>query len=377
MTILKTITAILTVALCAGCTQKNNTTTCNSPASEIQYLLVGSYAPADSDGIKLYRFNPATADFTFVSGLSGVSNPSYQAISEDGSCFYSVSEDEGSSARAYSIYFDRENEQMSILNFSSTEGGAPCYITISPDRRHVITANYLGGNITIFPVDSAGRLLDPQLLEFSGMGSITDRQDQPHIHCISFTPDSAYMLATDLGTDNIYQFVTGSDSLVIPDSRNEITLLPGSGPRHLIWHPSGKHTYLINELSGAVTVFDYDGNNLIPRQYIQADTTGAMGSGDIRISHDGRYLYASNRLKEDGIAVFAVDPADGSLTKIGYHLTGIHPRNFIISPDDRYLLVACRDDNTIEIYRRDTESGLLSSTGTVIHTPNPVCLNWL
>lgn len=126
-----------------------------------------------------------------------------------------------------------------------------------------------------------------------------------------------------------------------------------------------------------VTVLDYDGKTLSPVQYELADTLNAAGSGDIHLSRDGRFLYASNRLKGDGLAIFSVDPDSGLISKIGYQPTGPHPRNFLITPDDRYVLVACRDSNAIEIYARDVASGLLTPTGRKINTPHPVCLTLL
>lgn len=364
----------LTLTGCSG-TKTNQVPVKDS--SDSLYLLVGSYSPADSAGIKVYSFDMDSASATKISELSGISNPSYQTVSADGEMIYSVSEDNGNFSGACAISFDRDNGKMDIINISSTEGGAPCYISVSPDGRYVVTANYLGGNITVFPLDSTGKLLNPQPINFGGNGPVSDRQDQPHLHCISFTPDSRFLLATDLGTDRIHKFATCSDSLLNQASMTDIELLPGSGPRHIVWDAPGKHAYLVNELSGAVTVFDYDGTNLVARQYIQADTTGVMGSADIHISNDGRFLYASNRLKNDGIAIFTINQDDGMLSEAGYQITGPHPRNFIITPDDRFLLVACRDSDTIEIYSRDSETGLLSPTNKSIRTSKPVSLKWL
>ena len=117
----------------------------------------------------------------------------------------------------------------------------------------------------------------------------------------------------------------------------------GSGPRHLTFSPNGHYAYLINELSGTVIAFEYKDGDLKEMQTIAADTVNAQGSADIHISPDGKFLYASNRLKADGIAIFNIHPDNGMLSKAGYQLTGIHPRNFIITPNGKYLLVACRD----------------------------------
>ncbi len=366
------LTIASSIAL-AGC---NNNSHTEKDDKEPLYLLTGSYSDADSPGIRMYSFDPVTGAVDSVSELRGVANPSFQTVSPEG-IIYSVSEEEGRGGAAYAISFDRENGQLSLLGFSLTLGNAPCYIKVSPDGRFVVTANYLGGNLTVFPLDKEGKLLNPIVTSFEGKGPVVDRQDQPHLHCISFTPDSTQMLATDLGTDCIHRFTVGGDSLIRHPQLSDVELKPGSGPRHIVWNNDGNRAYLINEISGEVSVLSYDGTDLTPIQYIVADSLGAQGSGDIRMSPDGRHLYASNRLKGDGLAIFSVNPSDGTLTHTGYQLTGPHPRNFIISPDGRYVLVACRDNDTIEIYRRDPNSGKLTPSGNSIHLPRPVCLTWI
>lgn len=149
-----------------------------------------------------------------------------------------------------------------------------------------------------------------------------------------------------------------------------------SGPRHLTFSPNGKFAYLITELSGKVIAFSYEDGKLEEIQSIAADTVGARGSADIHLSPDGKFLYASNRLQADGIAIFAV-AADGTLTKVGYQPTGIHPRHFNITPNGKYLLAACRDSNIIQVYERDAETGLLKDAGKGIVVDKPVCAQFI
>ena len=148
------------------------------------------------------------------------------------------------------------------------------------------------------------------------------------------------------------------------------------GSKALIFSKNGKYAYLINELSGKVIAFAYADGRLNEIQTITADTIQARGSADIHLSPDGKYLYVSNRLKEDGIAIFEVNPEKGTLAKVGYQLTGSHPRNFNITPNGKYLLVACRDSNAIQIFERDIVSGLLKKTGEEIKMDKPVCIQF-
>lgn len=123
--------------------------------------------------------------------------------------------------------------------------------------------------------------------------------------------------------------------------------------------------------------FTYNGDSLTWMQTIQADMLDARGSADIHLSPDGRHLYASNRLKGDGLAIFQINGEDGTLTKVGYQPTGIHPRNFIITPNGKYVLVACRDTNEIQVFARDASTGLLTDTRQSIKTTKPVCLKFI
>ena len=345
---------------------------------ENMYLLVGSYAAPEEEGIKVYAWDNEKGEATFISGLKGISNPSYQVVSVDGTHVYSVGEDDGLTSTVHALSFDKGKGTLNLMNTQLTQGGAPCYVNLSPDEKWAITANYVEGNITVVPLDASGCLRDHvSTLVFTGEGEDKIRQAQPHLHCVEFTPDGKFLLANDLGTDKIHVFPLTSDGQLDKEHTFDVELEPGSGPRHLCFSKDGRFAYLINELSGKVSTLSYDGKNLTPIQYIEADTLEARGSADIHLSPDGKFLYASNRLKADGIAIFSVDTQTGLLTKVGYQLTGIHPRNFIITPDGCFLLVACRDSNLIQIFKRDKETGLLVDTGKKIETSKPVCLKFI
>jgi len=206
----------------------------------------------------------------------------------------------------------------------------------------------------------------------------------PHLHCVRITPDGKYLLADDLGTDQIHKFninpnanADNKEKFLTKGTPEAFKVAPGSGPRHLIFNSDGKFAYLINEIGGTVIAFRYADGILDEIQTVAADTVNAQGSGDIHLSPDGKYLYASNRLKADGVAIFKVDETNGTLTKVGYQLTGIHPRNFIITPNGKYLLVACRDTNVIQIFERDQATGLLTDIKKDIKVDKPVCLKFV
>jgi 6-phosphogluconolactonase (cycloisomerase 2 family) len=333
-------------------------------------LFVGSYSDGSTPGISIYDFNGQTGDFQYRSDLKGIINPSYLTVSPDEKWVYSVNETADGAVSAFA--WDKKNGALHFVNRQTVEGADPCYITIDREKTVLLTANYSGGSLSLLSLDTngqTGKLI--QHIDFS---------PQSHIHTVVFSPDEKYVLATDLGNDCIYSFEVSRKAggfFLEQQPEKTISLETGSGPRHLAFHPNKNTAYCINELSGKVSVFTYNDGALSLLQTIASDTTsgaGHKGSADIHLSPDGKFLYASNRLKADGIAIFAVHPEDGRLTFAGYQATGVHPRNFVISPNGRYLLCANRDSNTIQIFHRNSRTGLLEDTGKIIRIPRPVCL---
>ena len=254
-----------------------------------------------------------------------------------------------------------------------------------------VTANYTGGSLSLFPLDEQGH---PQPLDtlFMGQTNLHDpvRQEAPHVHCAHFAPDGRYLFATDFSSDRLLRFrvqiepqaagkaETCKPSRLLSNPEVAATLPEGSGPRHLTFSPDARHAYLITELSGMVHVFDYqpESGALTLKQTIETDSVHARGSAHIQLSPDGRFLYATNRLEHEGVALFAVNPDNGLLTPAGYQLTGRHTRHFNLTPNGRYLLVACRDSHAIEIYLRNPDTGALTPTGKSIPLSKPVYVGW-
>lgn len=366
----------LLMASCAP--KKNGQTAAEAEVDNELTMLVGTYTAGDSKGIYIFRFDQETGTAVLLSETE-IENPSYLTLSADGKFVYAVTEtDEQAAVAAFA--FDKEAETLQRLNSQPTNGSAPCYITTNGEL--VVTANYMGGSISAFALAADGSLASPPtVFSFTGTGPDKTRQEQPHLHCTVFTPDGKYLLANDLGTDKIHKFLVHQQSReepahLTPGTPEAFGLAPESGPRHLTFSADGKFAYLINELSGMVNAFAYADGMLQDIQTLAADTVGARGSADIRISPDGKFLYASNRLQADGLAIFRIDETTGLLTKAGYQLTGIHPRNFNITPNGKFLLVACRDSNVIQVFQRDQQTGLLTDMKQDIRMDRPVCIQF-
>ena len=339
---------LLILALCAVmCAPKESAT-----------LLVGTY----SDGFFALDYNSGE-----VLAKAPMPNPSFLATS--GPLIYAVSEMPDSSA---SVYAWRSGEtSFELLGLQPTgidgaRGEDPCYV--ATNGKILAVANYSGGTLALYPLNADGSIAPLDSLVFSSTGGPDlSRQEKPHVHCAAFSPDGKHLFFSEFSADAI-----GSLDLVGTQVRNyrKAAALPADfGPRHLLFDSAGKHFYVIGELSGDIAVFDYEAGRLSPKQVVKADEVDARGAADLHLSPDGRFLYASLRLRNDGIAVFSVAD-DGTLSKAGYLKTGPHPRNFAVT--ENQLIVACRDNDSIEIYPRDKQTGLPGPLARSLSVPKPV-----
>jgi 6-phosphogluconolactonase (cycloisomerase 2 family) len=334
------------------------------------YLVIGSYSNGNTSGISVYDFDIQSGEFDSVSDMKGIINPSYLAVSPDEKFIYSVNETQDGAVSAFS--FDKKTGTLNFMNSQLTEGANPCYITIDKGQNFIVTANYSGGNVSYFPLTKDGTIEPLQ--------KVWDMDSLSHIHTAVFSPDYQSLFVTDLGVDKIYKFNVKADYSLTLDTENTTSLPIGSGPRHLAFHPNGKFLYSINERNGTVTAFQYQNGILTSIQTIDSDInldSKRKGSADIHLTPNGKFLYSSNRLREDGIAIFSVDSKKGTLKKVGYQKTGIHPRNFIISPNGKFLLCANRNSNNVQIFEINQKTGLLHDTGKEIVLNQPVCLKWI
>lgn len=364
---------ILIALISMGCTS-------NFSSSEY-YLFVGTYTDEDSEGIYLYKFDAEDGSVDSLGVTEGIDNPSYLTLSPDHSHLYAVNELADSAEASVSAFaFDAEKETLTFLNKQSSLGGAPCYVSIDKSGQAVFVGNYLGGSVTMFPVENDGSLGKARAnIQHQGSSINKDRQQSPHVHCTYISPDNNQLLVNDLGTDKVYAYVFDEERLSL-DQKPSFTYQAeaGAGPRHLTIHPNENFAYIVNELNGTVVAFESKADSLREIQTISTlpeNYEGAVSGADIHISPDGKFLYVSNREDLNNIVAYSIDQQKGTLTKVGtYDSGGIHPRNFAIDPTGQYLLAANRYTNNIVIFQRDKENGELSATGKEIEVSQPVCL---
>lgn len=346
-------------------------------------LLIGTYTKnSSSEGFYVYEFDAASGDAVYKNKAAAI-NPSYLSLSSDEQFIYAVNElDTKEESRASAFSFDKSSGGIKTLNSVPAEGGAPCYIITDKAGRYAVSANYSGGNFSVFPILEDGSLGKAvQVVQHQGNSVNKQRQEKPHVHSTVFSPDEKYLFVCDLGTDKIMVYRYDPDNSSKPFSPAEppfTSIEPGAGPRHLVFHPNKKTAYVIEEMAGKITGFTYEDGQLKAFQTISlmADGyTGNNGAAAVKISPDGRFLYGSNRGDADEITIYAVDKKNGRLTLAGRQSTlGKGPRDFSIDPSGNYLLAANQNSNNIIIFKRNKESGLLTDTGKRISLGKPVCL---
>ncbi len=349
------------------------------------YLFVGTYTSGKSKGIYVFRFNSTTGEAQWVSNTDSSNNPAFLAIAPNGKNVYAINEaGQDISGHVSAFSFDAATGQLQFINQQPSGGAGPCFVTTDKTGRWALVGNYVGGSLAALPIKADGSLAPfSQLIQHAGRSINPQRQEKPHVHSTFLSPDEQYVLAPDLGLDKvmIYEFNKNNRQPLKAAPVPYALSAPGSGPRHLTFHPNNRFVYLMEEMSGTVSVFAYDKGTLRKLQTIAthpADFKGQPGSADIHVSPDGKFLYASNRGEENNIAIFAIDGLTGRLAARGYQpVPGAWPRNFIIDPKGKFLLVANQKTNNIVIYKRDKETGMLQETLQQLEVPNPVCLKLL
>ena len=350
-----------------------------STFGQTYYLYVGTYTRATSKGIYVYQFNSATGDLTPVSVAKGITNPSFLAISRDQRFLYATCGNKGDSATAYAI--EKSSHKLNFLNAVPLTGSfGAAHLETDKTGKWLIVGNYGSGSITVLPLKSNGSLdAVSQTIHMEGK-SVHTQQDKPHVHSINIAPNNRDVFVPDLGTDKIMNYQLDDQSGLTPSESPFTAVTPGSGPRHLTFHPNGKFAYVIEELSATITAFAYKGGKLEEIQTVNTladDYTGRKWTADIHISPDGKFLYGSNRAAES-LAIFSIDPKSGKLTFVDRpSVMGKTPRNFAIDPTGNFLLVANQDSDNIVIFKRDMTTGKLTATGKEIAVSMPVCLKFV
>jgi 6-phosphogluconolactonase len=358
-------------------------------AGEKYWVYIGTYTGPKSKGIYRAEFDAATGSLANPQLAGETASPSFVAIHPNGKLLYAVGEvnavggKKGGGVTAFSL--DPASGALTNLNSQSSVGAGPCHINIDREGKNALVANYGGGSVAVLPIDGEGKLGEAScFIQHAGSSANPARQKGPHAHSINLDAAGKFAFVADLGTDDVfvYRFDSAAGKLT-PNDPPSAKVAPGSGPRHFCFHPDGKHAFVINEMLLTVTMFGYDASAgkltevKTARTIPEAETKGSWSTAEVVAHPSGKFIFGSNR-GHDTIATLAVDVAAGELKLIGNQGKGVKvPRNFIVDPTGKWLLVANQDGHDVIVFKIDQETGLLTPTESRIEVGSPVCLRTL
>ena len=328
-------------------------------------LYIGSYASADQPGIYVCTFDDTTGELGVRGSFAGVTNPSFLVVHPNGRSLYAVSETnqqkDGTPGTVWAFRRIHESWSIEPLNHQLSGGDLPCHLEIDASGRWLLVSNYGSGSVGVLPILADGTLGEmTDLDQHHGNGPHPERQEGPHAHSATFTPDQRFTIVANLGTDElrVYAFDPAAGRLHM---HTRTSTHAGAGPRHKVFHPSGQRVYVANELDNTVAVYDYNAaqGKLSERQIVETLPPTAPENivADIHISPAGDRVYVSNR-GHDSITIFEVE-TDGQLARIAIRPCGGRwPRNFAIAPGNRFLVVANQQSDEVAVLpvRDDAEA---------------------
>lgn len=357
-----------------------------SLAAELD-VWIGTTTPDEgpSKGIYHAKLNVAEGKLSPPRLVAALTKPGFVTVAPSGEVLYSTGTLEGEPVvAAFRIRRSGEHVQLERINTQPIGDGGATHVATDRTGKLLMTAQYGGGSVALYPLENDGSIgPQAQLLKHEGgSGVYEDRQDEPHAHWVGSSPDNRFVFVCDLGLDQVVIYrLDAAPPKLIPHAVGEVP--PGSGPRHMKFHPSGKFAYVINELTLAVTTFEYNETEgtlkrleTVPMLSEQEKAKERFVSGsEIRVHPSGKYLYAGTR-GHDSITVFAID-ASGKLRKIQTEpIRGSWPRNFNVSPDGRWLIAAGRDSHTLSVFEINPDTGTLTYTLHTVQVPTPICVEF-
>ena len=373
---------LLALGLSVACSQESETMTDSEPVTHWVYFGTGA------DHIYVADFDAGSGRLGTPREATQVGRPGFLAVHPGGEILYAVGREavEGSPPEGFAVAYsiDRTSGDLTELNRAPTAGRGASHVAVNDAGTALAAVNYGDGNTVSLSLEPNGRLGSlVSDMPHEGSSVNPERQGEPHPHSANFTPDSRYVVVPDLGTDELVKYAIDSETASLertPDP--QVTMEPGSGPRHMTFHGNGQWAYVINELLSTVTVLEYDSETggLTPVQTISTLPDGFEGTNttaEVLVHPNGRFLYGSNR-GSNTIAVFAIDAATGQLEAIERVSTGGDwPRNFKLSSDGGFLLVANQRSDDVHVFQVDPDSGRIVATGGVVSVPNPMCVRFV
>jgi len=342
-------------------------------------LLVGTFG----EHLYEYSFRPGSKTPFEKQWSAAMKDPSYLAIGLNGEIIAPSHLGKGSYICSFrdSVRTGRVDEI----------GRGSAHVWAFEGTPYCITSEYAGGTLSVFRSEDGAVRERVQAIAYEGSGPDPRRQKSPHPHqcreipaaiCGAAGIEGRWALVCDLGLDTVHvlSFNPEAEKPLLDCPELSIPTGPASGPRHMDFDIERGVLHVLTELSNELISWKISADSAGSPAFKELSRhlvaeAGEKGSGDVHLSPDGRFIYTTHRCGNDGIATFEIGE-DGVPQFLSYDNCGDHPRNFHITPDGRYVLVACKNDRHIEVWKRNRRDGSLRNTGTVLDfgDEEPVCI---
>ncbi|EPH99636.1 hypothetical protein D920_01192 [Enterococcus faecalis 13-SD-W-01] len=335
----------------------------------IQKLILGTYTRRISEGIYTIELDTRKGQLSGLSLAAKEVSPTYLTKSQAGNLYTVTTVDQQGGAGSY-------DSEYHFLNAVTEEGAPLCYVAVDEKRQLVYGSNYHKGEINVYRILENGGLEAASSVYHDEPTGPHKNQDHAHVHYTDLTPDGR-LVVCDLGTDRVYTYDVSDNGELTEAAIYKAA--DGTGPRHLVFHPEKPLAYLFGELDSIVTVLSYQAETgtfeeLQKTSTIPDDFEGENGGAAIRISNDGRFLYASNR-GHNSIAVFQISEDGKEIERIQLISTeGDFPRDFSLNPENEFLICANQNSDNLTLYKREAETGKLTLIQKDIYAPECVCV---
>jgi 6-phosphogluconolactonase len=372
------LVALLTMAL-LSCAKTGE------PAETIKFY-VGSSKGDLSHSIYLCELDPVKETIVLLDSFAGAKGGSYLDLSPEGKYLYAINQEKWSEDSQHnkvtSFAIEPASLGLNVINSQSSEGSGICHIHCSALGNYIFAANYGSGHATALPVNENGEIIAASSVVIGeGSGPVENRQQGPRAHQVMLDPGQNFLLVPDLGTDKVFIYAFDSNSGVLTPNPAQayFELAPGSGPRHLAFHPDGSSLYIVSELNSTITACTYksaDGtiSEINTLSTVEESHEGMKYPAAVRVHPNGKYVYASTRGENSCISTFEINK-DGSLTRVQVmeHVPN-WPRDFNLDPSGEIMLVAGERSDDIRLYLIDSETGLIAETESRVQVPAPASI---
>lgn len=370
---MKYLTTLLFATIIFSC-NSNFKETNFKPMDDRSIFYLGTYTNGESEGIYKYQISE-DGKLDSIGLLAKSDNPSFLALSGDKKYLLACNEIDKFEGNGTVESYKLDGDSNGLLSKSNSGGAHPCFVNID-DLGNVLVANYTGGNVGLMKLNEDGKLSDLLYVQQHEGDSISVRQNKAHAHSAWFIPNTNEVISIDLGTNELLFSKIIYDSSKFTPITQKLHMEDGAGPRHLTTHKKG-WIYVVNELNSTVSkvVKNDDGLYELKESIstLPDNFSGESYCADIHISHDGKFLYASNR-GHNSIVVFSIDESNGKLNMVSHHsVKGNWPRNFSLTPKEKFLVVANQKSNNMVSFSRDEVTGKLKYIDE-ISAPTPVCI---